>query len=355
MDFVDKAVNVREGEELDFRKVEAFIRDSIPGLSGDLSIRQFPGGHSNLTYLVTVGDREMVLRRPPYGYKAKSAHEMSREYKVLKALHGNFPYAPEPLAYTDDKSILGDEFYIMERLKGIILRRDPPPGLDYTPVMATELCENFLKVLIEFQSLDYQAVGLGDLGRPKGYVSRQVGGSCKRYRAARTPDAPDCEEYMTWLEEKQPPDADRPALIHNDLKFDNMVLDPNNPTRFIGILDWELTTVGDPLMDLGISLSYWVQPGDPPELESVRTLPTTLPGMLTREEMLERYEKETGLKVKHYDFYYLFGLFRMLVVAQQMYFRYSQGQTKDKRFKEIVSMVFMADEMARKIMEKSDL
>jgi aminoglycoside phosphotransferase (APT) family kinase protein len=280
---------------------------------------------------------------------------MGREYKVLKALHGNFPYAPEPLAYTDDPSVIGDQFYVMERLTGIILRKDPPPGLNYTPKQASQLCENFLQVLLDFQAVDYHAVGLGDLGRPAGYVARQVGGTCRRYMAARTPDAPSCEEYMQWLEDKQPPDTDRPALIHNDLKFDNMVLAPDDPIKFIGILDWELTTIGDPLMDIGISLSYWVQRDDPPELELIRTIPSTLEGMLTREQILRRYEKKSGMKVKYYDFYYLFGLFRMLVVVQQMYYRYYHGQTKDERFREIVQMVFILDEVARKMMERSDL
>jgi len=355
MAIVDQAGPVRNGEELDIERLEAFLKDSIPGLNGEIGVRQFPSGHSNLTYLVVIGDREMVLRRPPFGYRAKSAHDMGREYRVLKALHGSFPYAPRPLAYTEDASILGDQFYVMERLTGIILRKDPPPGLNYAPRQASKLCKNFLQVLLDFQALDYNAVGLGDLGRPTGYVARQVSGTCKRYQAARTPDAPHCEEYMQWLEDKQPPDTDRPALIHNDLKFDNMVLALHDPTRFIGILDWELTTVGDPLMDLGISLSYWVQPGDPPEFELIRTIPSNMEGMMTRKQILQLYEEKSGHKVEYYDFYYLFGLFRMLVVVQQMYYRYYNGQTKDERFKQIVQMVFILEKAARKIMARSDL
>jgi aminoglycoside phosphotransferase (APT) family kinase protein len=355
MDIVDRAGPVRNGEALDIQRLEPFLRDSIAGLQGEIKIRQFPSGHSNLTYLITVGDREMVLRRPPFGYKAKSAHDMGREYKVLKALQGNFPYAPKPLAYSDDPAIIGDQFYVMDRLSGIILRKDPPAGLNYTPGQATQLCENFLQVLLEFQALDYDALGLGDLGRPAGYVARQVNGTCKRYLAAQTPDAPTCEEYMQWLQDKQPPDTDQPALIHNDLKFDNMVLALDDPTQFIGILDWELTTVGDPLMDVGISLSYWVEPDDPAEMELIRTIPTNLEGMLTRQQILQRYEKMSGRQVEYYDFYYLFGLFRMLVVVQQMYFRYYHGQTRDRRFKHIVQMVFVLDKIARQIIAKSKL
>ncbi|MBU2549370.1 MAG: phosphotransferase family protein [Proteobacteria bacterium] len=355
MNLLDQAAPPRPGEELDLVAVEAFLKDRIPGLEGTLIVSQFPSGHSNLTYLLAVGDRKMVLRRPPFGYKARSAHDMGREYRVLEALHPVFPYAPRPLAFGDDLSIMGEPFYVMERVKGIILRRDLPPGLTFSPDQAARLCENLLDVLVEFQTLDYVGVGLGDLGRPEGYVARQVAGTCKRYRAARTPDVPDCEAFMDWLTEKQPPDTPRPALIHNDLKFDNVVLDPDDPLKIIGILDWELTTIGDPLMDLGIALSYWVQPGDPPEMELARTVPTNLEGMLTREEMVRLYERKTSRQVGHFDFYYLFGLFRMLVVVQQMYYRYYQGQTKDQRFKDLHQFVSIMDKLAREVMSRSDL
>ena len=355
MDLIDQAAEVRPGEELEIAKVEAFLKDNISGLSGDLTVKQFPRGASNLTYLLTIGDREIVLRRPPHGYKAKSAHDMSREYRVLEALHPVFPYAPRPLVYSDDPSIVGDQFYVMERIKGIIVQRDLPPGLTYTPEQATRLCENLLEVMVEFQEVDYKKAGLEDLGRPEGYVARQVGGTCKRYLAARTPDAPDCEDIMAWLNEKQPPDTDRPALIHNDFCLHNLILDPNDPARIIGILDWELTTIGDPLMDLGISMSYWAQPGDPPEMEVTRASPTNLEGMLTREQMVRLFEKKSGRRVDQFDFYYLFGLFRMLVVIQQMYYRYYHGQTKDERFKDMFMIVLLIDKLAREIVARSDL
>jgi len=347
VDLTDQAVSERPGEELDRVKIYEFIRAALPDLKGPLSVKQFSSGYSNLTYLVTVGDREMVLRRPPFGYKAKSAHDMGREYRVLGALHPIFPYAPRPLAYTEDESILGVPFYLMERIKGIIIHRDPPPGLSYTPDQAARLCENMLQVQFEFHNLDYQKAGLGNLGKPAGYVQRQVLGTNKRYRAARTPDALDCETLMNWLEENMPPDTDTPCLIHNDFSLHNLVLDPEDPCRIIGVLDWELTTVGDPLMDLGLSLSYWVQADDPPEMETLRNSPTNLPGMLTRRQILDLYQAKSGRRIDDFVFYYCFGLFRMAVVVQQMYYRYYHGQTRDQRFKQMPQWVKVLEERAR--------
>ncbi|MDY6852725.1 MAG: phosphotransferase family protein, partial [Thermodesulfobacteriota bacterium] len=319
MSFTDKAEAPRKREGLDTAVIEPFLKENIPGLSGTLTIRQFPSGYSNLSYLLTMGGREFVLRRPPFGTKAKSAHDMGREFRVLSALRLVYPYCPKPLAYTEDTSIMDSPFYVMERINGIILRRDLPPGFSLTPAQAAKLFENLLEVQLELHNVDYKKIGLENLGKPQGYVERQVMGSCKRYRAARTPDAPDCEEFMAWLQEKMPPDTGRPAVIHNDFKLDNVVLDEKDPLNIIGVLDWELTTIGDPLMDLGLSLSYWVQPGDPPEMEVMRTLPTNIKGALTREQMRELYEQKTGRPIDNFDFYYCFGLFRMAVVVQQMY------------------------------------
>jgi len=348
VDLIDQAGPVRPGEELDQAAVEAFVKANLPDIEGPLTVKQFPSGYSNLTYLLAAGSREMVLRRPPFGYKAKSAHDMGREYRVLTALHPIFPYAPRPLAYTEDESILGSPFYIMERIKGLIIHRDLPPGLSLTPDQAARLCRNMLQVQLEFHNLDYQKAGLGDLGKPAGYVQRQVLGTNKRYRAARTPDALDCEELMGWLEENMPPDTEAPGLIHNDFSLHNLVLDPEDPCRIIGVLDWELTTVGDPLMDLGLSMSYWVQADDPPEMQSFRNAPTNLPGMLTRRQMLDLYQEKSGRRIGDFVFYYCFGLFRMAVVVQQMYYRYYHGQTRDQRFKQMPQWVQALEETARR-------
>jgi len=263
LDVIDKPISVRQGEELNLKQVETFLKDMIPGLEGNLVVEQFPSGFSNLTYLIRVGNRELVLRRPPFGRKAKSAHDMGREYRVMSAVNPVFSYCPKPLVYSDDESIMGCPFYVMERIRGIIPRKRFPKGMNLSPEEMRRLCERLLDVHVELHHVDYKAIGLDGYGRPEGYVKRQVEGWSDRYRAARTPDAPDFEDVMAWLKEKMPPDFPRPALIHNDYKFDNVVLDPADPLRIIGVLDWEMATIGDPLMDLGSSLGYWVQADDP--------------------------------------------------------------------------------------------
>lgn len=349
MDLTDKAAKVRPGEELDAKSVEAFLIDNIPGLSGDMSVEQFPSGYSNLTYLVRFGSKELVLRRPPFGRKAKTAHDMGREYRILKALHPVFPYCPRPLVYSEDDTILGCPFYVMERIRGMILRKKLPAGLELTPDQMGSLCENLLDVHCRLHAIDYKAVGLEGFGKPQGYVRRQVEGWSERYKAARTPDAPAFEKVMQWLHDKVPPDFPVPTVIHNDFKFDNVVLDPDNPLKIVGVLDWEMATIGDPLMDLGCSLGYWVQRDDPPELQAAATLPTNLPGALTREELAKRYEEKTGIRMNHFDFYVCFGFFRLAVIVQQIYYRFYHGQTKDERFKRLVMVAHILEKQANKI------
>jgi len=355
MDLTDRPTDIRSGEELDQSRMESFLKDNIADLKGPLRLRQFPGGASNLTYLVSFDNCQMVLRRPPFGTKAATAHDMGREYKVLSALQGHFPYAPRPLIYTRDESIIGAPFYVMERREGIILRKDIPEGILSTPGQVRTLHERFVEVLYGLHSLDYDKVGLSDLGRPEGYVKRQVLGWNKRYRAARTPDAPDCEAVMSWLEAKMPPETHRSAIIHNDFKFDNMVLDPDDPLRITGVLDWEMCTLGDPLVDLGNTVAYVVEKNDPSELQSIRAMPTNVDGALSRREMIDYYGRLSGLTMENYDFYYCFGLFRLAGISQQIYYRYYHGQTGDTRFRVFHSRVQVLDQMARKVMEQSDL
>ncbi|GBC59207.1 aminoglycoside phosphotransferase [Desulfonema ishimotonii] len=353
MEYTDRATDIRPGEELDAARLEAFLKDSVSGLEGNLAVRQFPSGHSNLTYLVTVGETEMVLRRPPFGTKAKSAHDMGREYKILSALQPVFPYVPKPLAYTEDDAVMGCPFYVMERINGIILRKDIPAGMNLEPSQVRRLFERLAEVQFELHSLDYKKIGLGDFGKPEGYVERQVSGWSRRYRNARTPDAPDCEAVMEWLAAHMPPDSDRPGIIHNDFKFDNVVLAKDAPLKIIGVLDWEMATVGDPLMDLGSTLGYWVEKDDPPEAQLMRTLPTDADGAMTRKEMVACYEKLSGRAIDHFDFYHCFGLFRLAVIAQQIYYRYYHGQTSDERFKMLVFGVRMLEKAALRVIEAS--
>lgn len=339
MSVENQAVKTRPGEELDAGQVETFLKENIPGLEGSLQIRQFPSGYSNLTYLIKVGERELVLRRPPHGTKAKTAHDMGREYKVLSALRPVFPLCPRTLAFCDDPAVLGCDFYVMERLDGIIIRKEIPPGLGFGPQEMERLTRRLVEVMAELHGADYESAGLGDLGKPKGYVERQVMGWSKRYRNARTPDVSEAETVMLWLAENMPPESSAPGIIHNDLKLDNVVLDREDPMKVVGILDWEMTTLGDPLMDLACTLAYWPQANDPQELLDLAGMPTHLPGSLSRGQAVAYYGELTGRMMDRIDFYYCFGLFRLAVIAQQIYYRYFHGQTKDPRFARLAGAV----------------
>ena len=323
----------RPGEELDAAAVADYLARELPGFEGPVEIRQFPGGASNLTYLLRAAGHEWVLRRPPPGTKARSAHDMGREYRILSRINEAFPYAPRPVLFCADRAVLGDEFYLMERMQGLILRRDLPEGMTLAPEEAAALCRNLVEVHAELHAVDFEAAGLGELGRPEGYVERQVRGWSERYRAARTEDVPDNEALMDWLEANRPAEAMRAALIHNDYKFDNVVLSRNDGQwRISAVLDWEMATLGDPLMDLGASLAYWIQADDPVPLQQVRMLPTHLPGMMRRAEVVDYYGSISGLPLQRFDFYYVYGLFRLAVIVQQIYYRYVLGQTRNPRF-----------------------
>jgi aminoglycoside phosphotransferase (APT) family kinase protein len=354
MTSLDQAKAVRQGESLDVSTIVAYLKANLPGLDGLATVHQFHSGFSNLTYLITVGKTELVLRRPPFGKKAKTAHDMSREYRILSALKPVFPHVPAPLAYCDDPAVMDVPFYVMERMQGIILRKEVPEGLALDAPAAGRLCQRWVDVLGDLHGLDYQGCGLADLGNPDGYVARQVRGWSKRYRDARTGDVPDFEAVMAWLSAGMPPDYPKPALVHNDYKFDNVILDPADLTRIIGVLDWEMATIGDPLMDLGACLAYWVEPGDSDELKLIRTLPTLCPGMLTRRQIVEWYEKKTGETITNFAWYYCFGLFRLAVIAQQIYYRFFHGQTTDKRFRMLGFAVGILEKAAVRVIEAGE-
>ncbi len=332
MSLIDDAAPVRAGEALDAARLGSYLAGHIPGLELPLDLRQFPSGFSNLSYLLTAGSVELVLRRPPIGTRPKSGHDMSREFRVLSGLRAGFAECPRPLHYCADESVIGAPFYVVERIRGIILRRDYPPGLAATPVLVRAQQAALIDVLARLHGLDYRSLGLADLGRPDGYVARQVRGWTERYAQAQTADAPQATEVTTWLAANEPPESGRTALIHNDYKLDNVVFDSGQPERLVGVLDWEMATIGDPLMDLGCSLAYWVEAGDGPEMLATRMLPTQLPGSLTRGEVLHRYGEAGGLPVDDFRFYRVFGLFRLAVIIQQIYYRYYHGQTRDERF-----------------------
>jgi aminoglycoside phosphotransferase (APT) family kinase protein len=330
-DLQDPTAAVRPGEELDVAKLEPFLHTHFPGETGPLIVRQYPSGHSNLTYSVQLGSRDMVLRRPPFGSKVKSAHDMGREFRVLSKLHAHYSPAPHVLLFCDDASVLGGPFYLMDPIHGIILRREVPPGLDFSPEPARRLSESFLDNLALLHSLDYETIGLADLGKPQGYLERQVRGWIERYQGSRTHDIPEIAPLSNWIQQHMPASSEA-TLVHNDYKYDNVVLDPNDLTNIIGVLDWEMCTIGDPLTDLGSALAYWIDASDPRGMLETRWGPTTYPGSLTREQLVHRYALKTGRDVSNLPFYLAFARFKIAVIVQQIYYRYHQGLTHDERF-----------------------
>jgi len=331
MAFRDTPTPIRPGEELQLANLEPFLRSHLGTPTGSFSVQQFPSGHSNLTYAIQLGDHEMVLRRPPFGSKVKSAHDMSREFRVLSRLHAVYPLAPEVLLFCDDVSVLGAPFYLMAPIRGIILRRDPPAGLPFSPATARSVCESFIDNLARLHAIDYATIGLAEFGKPAGYLERQVKGWIERYDGSKTHDIPEVEKLSLWMRQSLPQQG-AAALIHNDYKLDNVVLDSENLTQIIGVLDWEMATIGDSLSDVGTVLAYWVEAGDPDDLQSIRWGPTNFPGSLTRRELVERYARTAGRNVENMSFYLVFARFKLAVIVQQIYYRYHLGLTKDSRF-----------------------
>jgi aminoglycoside phosphotransferase (APT) family kinase protein len=336
--------DVRPEDSFDAAAVHGWLVGRLPELAAapPPDVRQFAGGASNLTYLLTYGDRELVLRRPPRGRTAASAHDMRREVRVLQRLRPHFPVVPRVYAFCEDASLIGAEFYVMERLTGVILGRSLPDDLVLDRAGARALGETVFDTMADLHSIDVEAAGLADLGRGPGYVRRQVEGWSRRFREARTDDVPDGEAVMAWLDAGQPDDV-AARLLHGDWKLDNLVLDLSGPPRITGVLDWEMATVGDPLMDLGSSLAYWVGADDDAPFRSLATQVSDLPGMPTREEVVARYLHRTGLPGGDWTFYEVFGLFRLAVIVQQIWARYLAGDTTNPRFSEfgIVARVLL--------------
>ena len=348
---IDGPRRVREGEQLDSARLLAYLRDKLPGVEGPVEVRQYPAGFSNLTYNVRLGERELVLRRPPHGAKIKTAHDMGREFLILSRLRPVYTKVPRPLLYCEDETVLGAPFYLMERVRGVILRAQPPEGVELSPEIMRRLSESFVRNLVEIHAVDYQSAGLGELGRPEGYVSRQVEGWTKRYYNARTDDVPEVEELARWLARHAPEDSGR-ALIHNDYKYDNVVFDPEDLAHVVAVLDWEMATVGDPLMDFGTSLGYWLDPDDPEEWQSAGFGLTALPGNLRRRELVEYYARLSGREVRDTVFYFAYGLLKIAVIVQQIFHRYRQGLTADPRFANLLALVRACGRLALRAVEK---
>jgi aminoglycoside phosphotransferase (APT) family kinase protein len=328
---LDQAGPIRSGEDLDLKRLEDWLQPHLPA-QGSLSVEQFPSGHSNLTYLIKVGDQDFVLRRPPFGNQVKSAHDMGREYRVLSKLCEVYAPAPRPYVFCEDKDIIGDEFYVMERRQGLVLRENnTPEELASNPDAMKRLGLSLIDNLATLHTLDFEAAGLGDLGRPDGYTERQVTGWNKRYQKARTDDWPEVEQLGQWLMDNIPQDV-APGLVHNDYKYDNVMLSADDLTTIVAVFDWEMATIGNPLMDLGTALSYWVQADDAEDIRKLVFGPTMLPGSPTRQELAERYAEVTGANLPDMLYYYCFGLFKLAGILQQIYARFARGLTTDARF-----------------------
>ncbi|MCP5358452.1 MAG: phosphotransferase family protein [Pseudomonadales bacterium] len=347
---VDKATSVRAGEELPLDLLRDYLRPVLGLPLDDLRVQQFPGGYSNLTYLLSAGGEQWVLRRPPFGSRVRSAHDMGREFRVLTALSGTFPYAPVPVHFCEDPVVLGCDFYLMSYIPGVVIRKSYPEGMHLSSEQVRQQFFTLFDVLGELHSIDLTRVGLGDFGRPEGYVRRQVEGWSRRYRDARTPDAPDFERVMGWLHDNMPADSGVACLIHNDYKLDNVIWSPDEPLRLIGVLDWEMATVGDPLMDLGCTLGYWAEATDPEDFRLYRAMPSDVPGAPTRAEIVARFAERTGLRMERFDFYFCFGLFRLAAIGQQIYTRYAQGLTRDPRFASLLGKVHSLQRMCERVM-----
>jgi aminoglycoside phosphotransferase (APT) family kinase protein len=342
---------VRAGEELDAVAVDAWLKPRVPGLEGSLRVTQYSGGASNWTYRLEYPTHDLVLRRPPAGTKARSAHDMGREYRVQKALARSFPYVPEMIAHCEDAAVIGADFYVMRRIDGIVPRARLGVTLDRAQTAA--LCRHAIDTLVALHKVDAAAVGLSSLGKGAGYARRQIEGWTERGVRARTWNAASFRAVTRWLAANTPEDV-RTCVIHNDFRLDNLVLDPADPTRVVGVLDWEMATLGDPLMDLGNSLAYWIEAGDDFFARATRRQPTHLPGMFTRAEVLRYYCEAMGLRPDNWAFYEVYGLFRLAVIVQQIYFRFHFGETSNPAFRHYWLMTHYLDWRCRRILRDSE-
>ncbi|HUE96457.1 MAG TPA: phosphotransferase family protein [Longimicrobiaceae bacterium] len=325
-------IPVRDGEQMDWSKAVAWLRERrsvVP--QGPVNVSQFPSGASNLTYLLRVGEWEGVLRRAPLGPVAPKAHDMVREAGLLRRLHPHFPLAPRLLALCDDPAVIGAPFHVMEYRRGIVIDAKLPPGAEPTEALGRRISEGVIDTLVRLHAVDYEAAGLDEFGHPEGFLKRQLEGWSGRYRRAATGEIPEVEPLLASLAERLP--ASPPAtVVHNDFKLNNLLLDPSDLGRVVGVLDWEMATVGDPLFDLGVSLGYWIQADDPPQLQGLLPSVTTLPGFYTRDELMARYAERSGRDLTTMDWYLRFAYFKLAVILQQIYARWVKGQTKDPRF-----------------------
>lgn len=348
---MSETINVREGEDFDLEAVERYLRthvDDVP--EGELEVSQFPSGASNLTYLLKVGEWEGVLRRPPLGPVPPKAHDMGRESGILAKLNSVFPLAPKPYFFCEDESVIGAPFYVMERREGIVLDDSFPEGVEPDEELCRGISRTVVDTLVELHAADFQEAGLGDLGRPDGFLERQTEGWISRYEKAKTEEIEEVEPLTAWLAGGVPV-SPPPAIIHNDYKLNNLVLNPEDLMDVRAVLDWEMATVGDPLFDLAVSLSYWIEADDPDELKAVMPTVTTTPGFMTRKDLIDRYAESSGRDLSEMHWYVIFGYFKLAGILQQIYARWKNGQTTDERFatfgERVRTLILHAENLSR--------
>jgi aminoglycoside phosphotransferase (APT) family kinase protein len=340
-------IEVRTDERFDEQRLAGYLRGRLPGSDGPLSVRQFGGGAANLTYLLDYGGHEYVLRRPPLGPVAQTAHDMAREYKVLSVLYGAYPFAPRAYLFCDDADVIGAEFLVMERRHGVVVRRALPAIFGGQPYAPRRMSEALVAALAALHAVDYSALGLDDLGRPQGFVARQVEGWYGRWQKARLHDLPEMDAAYAWLRANIPTGAGF-SLVHNDYKLDNVMLSSADAGQVVAVFDWDMCTLGDPLCDLGALLTYWSEPADPPYLQATAMMPVGDLGFPNRGELVRIYAEQSGRRVQDIHFYHTLGLFRLTVIAAQIFYRYKKGQTRDERFAAFETMIPL---LARRTME----
>lgn len=344
----DDTIEVRPDERFESGKLREYLQGRLEGVDKPLKVRQFGGGAANLTYLLDFGGRQYVLRRPPLGPVAAKAHDMSREFKVLSVLYKAFPPAPRAHLLCQDESVIGAPFFIMERRSGLVVRREMPRFFRDVPGAGLRMSEAMVDTLVDLHSVDYASLGLEDLGRPEGFIERQVKGWHKRWTQAQDQERPEMDALYRWLREHLPSRSDH-TLVHNDYKLDNLMWADDDPSRVVAVFDWDMCTLGDPLSDVGAMLAYWSQPDDPPQLRAMAMMPAK--GFPSRQELIKRYCDRSGRSAPQVRFYYVLGLFRVAVIVAQIYIRYLRGQTQDQRFAALGAMIPL---LARRALEISE-
>ena len=332
-------IDVRPDERFDEVKIAEYLKDKLVGADQTMKIRQFGGGAANLTYLLMFGDtHEYVLRRPPLGPIAPSAHDMAREYKVLSVLYKAFPFAPQAYLFCDDPQVMDVPFFVMEQRQGTVVRRSLPEKFANLSDAPRQMSEALVDALADFHAVDYSALGLDDLGKPDGFIERQIEGWYRRWHKSKLDDNAEIDSVYQWLKSNNPQSMSS-TLVHNDYKLDNVMFADDDPSNIRAIFDWDMCTLGDPLSDLGALLTYWIQPDDPPLVKMTSTMPVGNYGFLFRRELVERYARKSGRDVTSIRFYHALGVFRLTVIIQQIYVRYVRGQTQDERFADLGEVV----------------